>query len=113
MDPTKLLEADHRTVEALFDQIKSAKGEARSPLIDELATSLRGHMELEEKVLYPQMEPVTGGETVEEANTEHALSRKALTEMLNLAPDKPGFDAALESVKAGIEHHVEEEENEV
>ncbi|MEY2458918.1 MAG: hypothetical protein QOG30_748 [Acidimicrobiaceae bacterium] len=113
MDPTKLLEADHRTVEALFDQIQSAEGDARTPLIDELATSLRGHMEVEEKVLYPAMEPVTGAETVEEANTEHELARKTLAEMLNLAPDKPGFEAALESVKAGIEHHVEEEENEV
>ncbi|MEY2450899.1 MAG: hypothetical protein QOD92_473 [Acidimicrobiaceae bacterium] len=113
MDPTKLLEADHRTVEALFDQIQSAEGDARTPLIDELATSLRGHMELEEQVLYPAMEPVTGAEAVEEANTEHELARKTLAEMLNLAPDKPGFEAALESVKAGIEHHVEEEENEV
>jgi hemerythrin-like domain-containing protein len=113
MDPTKLLEADHRTVEALFEQIKSAKGDARTPFIDELATSLRGHMELEEQVLYPAMEPVTGKETVEEATTEHQLARKTLAEMLNLAPDKPGFEAALESVKAGIEHHVEEEENEV
>jgi iron-sulfur cluster repair protein YtfE (RIC family) len=113
MDPTKLLEADHRTVEALFDEIKSAEGDARSPLIDELATSLRAHMELEEKVLYPAMESVTGAETVEEANTEHELARKTLAEMLNLAPDKPGFEAALESVKAGIEHHVQDEETEV
>src|SRR3954462_5048122 len=100
MDPTKLLEADHRTVEALFEEIKSAKGEARTPLIDELATSLRGHMQLEEQLLYPKMEPVTGAEAVEEATTEHELARKTLAEMLNLAPDKPGFEAALESVKA-------------
>jgi hemerythrin-like domain-containing protein len=113
MDSTKLLEADHRTVEALFDKIEKAEGDARTPLIDELATSLRSHMELEEQVLYPAMQPVTGDESVQEANTEHELARKTLAEMLNLAPDKPGFDAALESVKAGIEHHVEEEEGEI
>jgi iron-sulfur cluster repair protein YtfE (RIC family) len=113
MDPTKLLEADHRTVEDLFDQIKNAEGDARTPLIDELATSLRGHMELEEQVLYPAMQPVTGDEAVQEANTEHELARKTLAEMLALAPDKPGFEGALEAVKAGIEHHVEEEEGEI
>jgi hemerythrin-like domain-containing protein len=113
MDPTKLLEADHRTVEALFDKIENANGDARTALIDELADSLRGHMELEEQVLYPAMQPVTGDESVQEANTEHELARKTLAEMLNLAPDKPGFGAALESVKAGIEHHVEEEEGEI
>ena len=33
--------------------------------------------------------------------------------MVALAPDEPGFGAAMEAVKAGIEHHVEEEEGEV
>jgi hemerythrin superfamily protein len=113
MDPTKLLEADHRTVESLFEQIKKAKGEARMPLIDELATSVRGHMELEEQVLYPVMKPITGEEAVQEADTEHGLARKTLDEMMKLAPDKPGFEAALETVKAGIMHHVREEEGEV
>ena len=113
MDVTKLLEADHRKVEELFTAIEAAKGEERTPLIDELATSLRAHMELEEQALYPVMQPVTGAESVEEANTEHELARKSLDEMLGLAPDEPGFGAAMEAVKAGIEHHVEEEETEI
>jgi len=106
MDVTKMLEADHRTVEQLFSKIEKAEGSDRAALIDELATSVKGHMEVEEKVLYPQMASVTGDESVQEANTEHELARKALSEMLALAPDEPGFGAALEAVKAGIEHHV-------
>ena len=113
MDPTKLLEADHRIVESLFDQIEQAEGEERTPLIEELATSLRAHMELEEQVVYPAMEPITGAETVQEGVTAHELARTALADMVALAPDEPGFGAALEAVKAGIEHHVEEEEGEV
>jgi hemerythrin superfamily protein len=113
MDPTKLLEADHRTVESLFTRIEKAEGEERTPLIDELATALRAHMELEEQVVYPAMEPVTGAETVQEGVTEHELARKTLADMLALAPDEPGFGGAMEAVKAGIEHHVEEEEGEV
>ena len=31
MDPTKLLEADHRRVEELVDRIHKAEGSARSP----------------------------------------------------------------------------------
>ena len=113
MDVTKLLEADHRKVEELFAAIKAAEGSERTPMIEELATSLKAHMELEEGVLYPEMEPATGAEAVEEANTEHELARKALQDMLDLAPDEPGFGAALEATKAGISHHVEEEENEL
>jgi hypothetical protein len=33
--------------------------------------------------------------------------------VLRLAPDEPGFGAALEALKGGISHHVEEEEGEV
>lgn len=113
MDATKILEADHRQVEALFEQIQEAEGEQRVALIDELATSLRGHMELEEQVVYPVMEPVTGEEDVQEGVTEHELARKALEDVVRLAPDDPGFGAALEVLQAGIEHHVKDEEDEV
>jgi iron-sulfur cluster repair protein YtfE (RIC family) len=113
VDPTKLLEADHRKVEDLFDRIASADEQARPPLIAELATSLRAHMQLEEEVLYPAMERVTGSEVVQEGTTEHELARKVLQEMLDLAPGQPGFEGALETVKAGVAHHVEDEEGEV
>jgi iron-sulfur cluster repair protein YtfE (RIC family) len=113
MDPTKLLEADHRQVEELIDRIQKADGSGRSPLIGELRTALEAHMQLEEEVVYPAMRPVTGQEQVEEAQTEHELARNALAEMLNLAPDEPGFEAALETTKAAIEHHVQDEEGEV
>jgi hemerythrin superfamily protein len=113
MDVTKILEADHRLVERLFGKIEKAEGDERKPYIDELTTALRGHMELEEAVVYPAMEPVTGDEPVEEGNAEHELARKGLDDMTRLAPDEPGFGAALDAVKAGIEHHVNEEEDEI
>ena len=59
------------------------------------------------------MAPVTGAETVQEGVTEHELARKTLEDMIALAPDEPGFGGAMEAVKAGIEHHVEEEEDDV
>ena len=113
MDVTRMLEADHREVEKLFSKIEKAEGDARQPLIDELATAVRGHMQLEETVVYPEMRSVLGGEAVTEARTEHDLARKSLDEMVRLAPDEPGFGAALDATKAGITHHVEEEEGEV
>ncbi|MBA2280839.1 MAG: hemerythrin domain-containing protein [Acidimicrobiia bacterium] len=113
MDPTKLLEADHRQVEDLFDQIEKAEGDERMPLIRELETALRAHMQLEEEVLYPRVTAVTGDDQVQEAETEHELARKMMADMIALAPDEPGFDGALEAFKAGIEHHVEEEEGEM
>jgi hypothetical protein len=113
MDPTKLLEADHRQVEALFEAIETSEGDDRMPLIEELTTSLKAHMQLEEQVVYPAMAPATGEEAVEEGGKEHELARKSLQDMVDLAPDEPGFGAAMEATKAGIAHHVEEEEGEI
>jgi hemerythrin superfamily protein len=113
VDVTRMLEADHRSVEALFDRIEKADPADRTVLIDELATSLRGHMELEERVVYPAIAPVVGQEPVDEGETEHLLARTSLDDMVSLGPDEPGFDGALEALKAVIAHHVEEEEKEV
>jgi hemerythrin superfamily protein len=113
MDVTKVLESDHRQVEELFAKIERAEGTKRQPFIDELVGSLRGHMKLEEQVVYPMMEPVVGREAVQEGTTEHELGRKGLEDVVRLAPDEPGFGAALDSVKAGITHHVKEEEGEI
>jgi len=113
VDVTRMLEADHRSVEALFDRIEKAEPADRTALIEELATSLRGHMELEERVVYPAVAPVVGQEPVDEGETEHLLARSSLDDTVSLGPDEPGFDGALEALKAVISHHVEEEEKEV
>jgi hemerythrin superfamily protein len=113
MDPTLLLEADHRQVEDLLDDIAEADGSQQAELVGLLATALRAHMDVEEQVVYPAMAPVTGQETVEEGVNEHNLVRKALEDVVELAGGGPGFKAALEVIKTGIEHHVSDEEGEV
>lgn len=113
MDPTKLLEADHRKAEDLFEKIRETEGEERMALLRELETELRAHMEIEEKVLYPAMVRVTGEELVEEGTNEHDVARTALGEVMDLAPEEPGFPAALDALEAAIDHHVEDEEEEV
>ncbi len=70
-------------------------------------------MQLEEQIVYPAMSPATGDEAVEEGNKEHELARKALQDMIDLSPDEAGLGAAMEATKAGIEHHVGEEEGDI
>ena len=113
MDITRILEADHRSVEELLGRIERAEGAERSSLVAELTTSIKGHMLLEEETLYPAMGSVTGDEEVEEGVTEHGLVRRSLDELCKLAPDDPGVGAALDALKAGIEHHVKDEEGKV
>jgi hemerythrin superfamily protein len=112
-DPIAMIEADHRKVEQLFARIESAEGGDRAALVKELVTELLVHMELEEGHVYPLVEQDVDPELAEEAEVEHQLARTGMAQLADLAPDAPGFDGALAMVKAGIEHHVEEEEAEV
>jgi iron-sulfur cluster repair protein YtfE (RIC family) len=113
MDVTRILEQDHRDAEDLFAKIEAASGKRRQSYVDELSQALQAHMALEEDVVYPRMKPITGGKDVQEGITEHELARKILADVEALSPDEPGFGAALESLKAGISHHVDEEEHDV
>jgi hemerythrin superfamily protein len=110
-DAVAILEADHREVEQLFEQIKRAQGSQRTRLVQKLASELTLHMSIEESIVYPRLARIDK-EMSSEAEAEHALSRKVLKDLQRLAPASPGFDGALEMVKTGIQHHVQEEEEE-
>jgi hemerythrin superfamily protein len=110
-DVIAILEADHREVEQLFEQIQRAQGSQRTKLVEKLASELTLHMSIEESLVYPRMARIDK-EMSSEAEAEHSLSRKVLKDLQRLAPDTPGFDGALEMLKAGIQHHVQEEEGE-
>lgn len=105
------LEQQHRQAEQLLAKLEKAEREAdQRRLTDELMTALALHMELEEREVYPALRELDG-EMAAEANTEHELAREGLQKLDELV-GRPGFGAAVEMVKAGIAHHVEEEENE-
>jgi hemerythrin-like domain-containing protein len=105
------LERQHREVEALFTKLEKAdaEGEQRT-LVEQLATSLAEHMRIEEAEVYPELARLDG-EMGEEAEIEHNLARDGLSTLQQMI-GQPGFGAAVAMLQAGIEHHVEEEENE-
>lgn len=112
-DPLRILRADHREVEQLLTRLAdSEEGRERQQMVDELQTKLTLHMELEEQMLYPLIAEMVGQEDEEEAEIEHTLARDGLEKLVSMAA-LPGFGAVVEMLKAGIKHHVEEEEKEI
>ena len=105
------LEQQHRMAEDLLSKLENADGETEQrPLVEQLVTALTEHMQTEESQVYPALRDLDDG-LAEEAEVEHALARKALDQLESMV-GKPGFGAAVVMLQAGIEHHVEEEENE-
>ena len=112
-DPMTLLKADHKDTKALLKKLAdSNKGAAREKMTEKLIDSLKLHMKIEEKLIYPHVKKHVGKEAVDEANIEHALVRKTLGDLSKLV-SKPGFGAIVDMLEGGITHHVKEEETEV
>jgi len=112
LDAKKLLETQHREVDALFERLEAAlRGDKRAVLV-ELASNLVAHSAIEKEILYPALRK-DQDEGILEAFEEHALVEHCLARVLSTQPVDESFDAKVTVLKELIEHHVEEEENEI
>lgn len=111
MKATDLLEQQHRKVKALFKKLENGRGDAGA-LLQELADDLSAHMAIEHELFYPA---VIGLDEVmvNESFEEHALGEIALKRLLAADPAEQGFKAKVTAVRELIEHHVQEEEEEL
>lgn len=113
MDAIELLQDQHREVEQLFEKIKKAKSEEKEDLFLQLADALATHATIEEKLFYPQVMSNRTDELLQEAVQEHLQTKRLLADMLDLDVSDEKFDAKLRVLQEEVEHHVDEEENEL
>lgn len=114
MDPFELLKADHRKVEQLFTQLESATGKAKLQVFEQIKTELELHTHIEEKVFYPALEePEDTHDLTLEAYEEHDVVKKLLKELGRARSANDEWEAQAKVLQENVEHHVEEEENEL
>jgi hemerythrin-like domain-containing protein len=111
----EMLKEDHRKVAELFSQAEAAQSEAqRRKLFEQIKTELEAHAHLEETAFYPTLKQRDElKDLVLEALEEHKQVKTLLREIENLVEGSEKFDAKLKVLKDNVEHHVEEEENEM
>ena len=113
-DPIALLQADHRRFEKLLEDgekstERAAKG--RAELLAALASELTVHEAIEEKVLYPALEPhAEAREVVLESFEEHHVADTIIRELKAVATDDEKWGAKFKVLKENIAHHIQEEE---
>ena len=113
MDILTHLTQEHRKVEAMLAVLADSEpGDEREETVTELEVSLRTHMLVEERFVYPIVKADLGTEEFVGASNEHDLARSGLEELRNLI-DQPGFGGAVEALAGGLHHHVDEEENQI
>jgi hemerythrin-like domain-containing protein len=111
MKATTLLENQHRKVEALFKKLESGRSDPQT-VLEELANSLAAHMAIEHEFFYPAAKEVDD-EMVNESFEEHALAEVALKRLIATDTEDEAFAARVTALKELIQHHVEEEEQEL
>jgi len=114
MDAFNLLKADHRKVAALFDELESANGKAKLQVFEQIKTELELHTHIEEKIFYPALEkPRDTHDLTLEAYEEHDVVKKLLQQLSKARTANDEWEAQAKVLRENVEHHVEEEENEL
>src|SRR5437763_2091991 len=114
-DAIELLKEDHRTVEKLFSDFESAKGDGRKQtLARRICLELTVHTMIEEEIFYPKCDGKIEEDLLKEAYVEHDAAKLLIAEIeAGDGKDDDFFDAKVQVLGEEIEHHVREEEKDL
>jgi hemerythrin-like domain-containing protein len=114
MDAIKLLKIQHEEVKELFKAYENASDDdEKDDVFAEIADNLAAHSTIEEKLFYPAVYVGELADQLKEAVEEHLSAKRVIADLLSMDVEDENFDAKVKVLKEQIEHHVEEEENEL
>lgn len=109
-----LLKKDHRLAEKMMKQIESASEEERENVFMSLQEALSEHMLMEEKEFYPKLKKISQmRDAVQDALDEHSETKEYLAELEEMDVDDDDWMTTFQSMREGVEHHVQDEEKEI
>ena len=118
-DAVDLLDADHVAVKKMFTQFNKlseaeAPAEERKALADKICKELTVHAEIEEQIFYPAArEAINDDALLNEAEVEHASAKDLMAQISGMDAEEELFDAKVIVLGEYIDHHVEEEREEM
>ncbi len=119
MDAITLLTADHNRVRGLFTRFREAQESddqaAMAELADKICTELQVHTTIEEDDFYPTVRDGSDElrEAVDEGLQEHHVVDVLMNELGELEAGSNEWVAKVTVVIENVEHHAEEEEDEM
>jgi hemerythrin-like domain-containing protein len=117
-DAIALLIEDHENVKQMFEQFEGLGDRAhatKKKLAMQICMELTKHATAEEEIFYPAVRAATkkNEDLVDEATVEHASAKDLIAQIMEMEATEELFDAKVKVLSEMIEHHVEEEENEM
>lgn len=118
MDALDLLTADHQRVRGLFHRFNAARKGDEGDAIElagQIAEEVAVHTAIEEEVFYPALRGAGGAldELVDESLQEHHVVKVLLEELDGTEAGGDEWSAKLSVIIENVEHHAEEEEQEL
>lgn len=108
------LSQQHREVEELFAEFERTEDtEACLQIASTICDKLAIHARIEELYFYPAAKAGQTEDMVLEALEEHVQVKRCIADLLALDPEDSRFAATVKVLKETVEHHVEEEEEEL
>ena len=112
-----LLEDDHKKVKKLLEQGDDTTENAvktRTELFEKIKTEMQIHEAIEEEIFYPALkEHSKAKEIVLEGYEEHHVVDQILGELGETSVEDERWGAKFSVMKENIEHHIEEEEDDM
>lgn len=107
-----ILAAEHRKVEALFQEIKDSDSFPKArDLFTQLKADLTAHSVAEEDTVYNYFKNLPDmAEKMQHAQIEHMELRNLLDETSYVSSDEDAFFARIDDLEEHVNHHVNEEE---
>lgn len=114
-DATKLLRADHKLVNDLFEEYENTRSaKKKKELVAQICNELTVHALIEEEIFYPAVKKaLKDKELIPEANVEHQTLKDLIAQVEGKEPDGEMFDARIKVMSEYVKHHVKEEQNEI
>ena len=113
MGAIDMLEAQHREVEDLFSDFEEASAGEKRDIFLKIADKLAVHAAIEEKHFYPAAKSRETEDQLMEAVEEHLSVKRIIADLLAQETDEETLEAKVKVLQEQIEHHVEEEEEEL
>jgi iron-sulfur cluster repair protein YtfE (RIC family) len=117
MDAFELLKQDHEKVSGIFEKLEPTTENAvktREELFTRLKNELDVHARIEEQIFYPAIKDAQETHDITlEAFEEHRVVKRLLSELEAMPVKDERWGAKLKVLKENVEHHVEEEEDEM
>lgn len=110
-DAIALLKADHRKVDALFEQYEGTNSSSKKQkLAQDICLELKIHTTIEEEIFYPAFRGKIEDDTLDEAYVEHDGAKMLINDIAAGTPEDDFYDAKVKVLSEEIKHHVHEEE---